>query len=317
MGQRGAVRFLWDGDRLIGEYDSSNNILQRHVHGGGVDEPVASYNGPAGGRDRRHYLQADERGSIVSESVTLSGSTITKINTYDKYGIPGANNVGRFQYTGQIWLNDIGAYYYKARIYSPTLGRFLQTDPIGHKGGINLYGYAASDPINFSDPTGLFICPTSHIVDDDDKREELRKCREKQEIIVNADKRRVNFDISATSEIEFPNRDLADEKRDKLRKMIKDNQIVIEKLEQEICVGSVALGVINAFSFENYQNLLSSLGPSLSESIAAFWSRRAGNQYYTSRILLNKISRAGAKAGLITTAGIGGYNAYTSTPQCR
>jgi RHS repeat-associated protein len=149
------TRFAYDGLNLIAEFDGANLLLRRYVFGPNGDEPLVQYEG-TGTADPR-FLSADERGSIVA--VTDGSGALLAPNNYDEYGIPGTGNYGRFQYTGQVWLPELGMYYYKNRIYSPSLGRFLQTDPIDVDGGINLYAYVLNDPVNWADPLGLDRMP--------------------------------------------------------------------------------------------------------------------------------------------------------------
>jgi RHS repeat-associated protein len=152
--------FLYDGDALVAEYNSTGATLKaRYVHGANAaaDDPLVWYTYTGGVQTGKHFLHADHLGSIVAMT---NGSSAVSLDAYDEYGIPGTDstgtvtNTGRFQYTGQIYIPEVGMYDYKARIYSPRLGRFLQTDAIGYEGGINIYEYAEDDPIDNEDPSG-------------------------------------------------------------------------------------------------------------------------------------------------------------------
>jgi RHS repeat-associated protein len=84
-------------------------------------------------------------------------STRTKY-TYDSFGNIVATSgsiVNNFRYTGREWDSETSLYYYRARYYDPSRGRFVNEDPLGFGGGINFYAYVSNTTINFDDPFGL------------------------------------------------------------------------------------------------------------------------------------------------------------------
>ncbi len=146
-----ADTFLYAGSMLVGEYDSSGNILSRYIPGPGQDEAALWYSGA--GTTTPQWLHADNQGSTIAWS-NASGASLGTL-AYDPYGQPSAWSGPRYAFTGQLMLPEGQIYDYKARAYSPGLGRFLQTDPIGMASDVNLYAYVGNDPVNGWDPSGM------------------------------------------------------------------------------------------------------------------------------------------------------------------
>ncbi|HEY6528786.1 MAG TPA: hypothetical protein VIZ65_08825, partial [Cellvibrionaceae bacterium] len=80
-------------------------------------EPWVQYLGSTVNSANARYLHGNHQGSIVAVSDS-NGATLSQ-NSYDAFGNTGPNNSGLFGYTGQVWLKELGLFYYKARMYDP------------------------------------------------------------------------------------------------------------------------------------------------------------------------------------------------------
>ncbi|MBI3572573.1 MAG: RHS repeat-associated core domain-containing protein [Candidatus Kerfeldbacteria bacterium] len=148
------TQYLYDGMNIIKEYDGTGALLATYTHGPGIDEPLSMTR--AG---QTYYYHADGLGSVTG--LTDNSQTLVQMYGYDGFGNldqpPFVQNP--YTYTGREWDPETGLYYYRARSYEPKVGRFLQPDPIGLEGGINLYAYVGNNPANWGDPWGLMQLP--------------------------------------------------------------------------------------------------------------------------------------------------------------
>lgn len=149
-GESTTTKFFYDNQSILLDYDETGTIGNRYIHGPNIDEPLAVTTG----KDK-YYYHADGLGSIVA--MTDASGKVVQTYEYDSFGNlkDQMNRVKQpFTYTGREWDKETGTYHYRKRTYDPMDGRFISKDPIGFDGGINLYNYALSNPINFTDPYG-------------------------------------------------------------------------------------------------------------------------------------------------------------------
>jgi RHS repeat-associated protein len=142
--------FLYDGVNFVQE-KAGASVSANLLTGLGIDETYSRTQGAT-----TSTLLTDALGSTIAD--TDSTGAITTQYSFEPYGKTtqtGAANANSQQFTGRE--NDgTGVYYYRARYYSPTYGRFVTEDPIGIRGGPNGYVYTRANPIRGRDPFGLW-----------------------------------------------------------------------------------------------------------------------------------------------------------------
>ena len=156
----GKLRFVYDNRwRVIAEYDQNDVLVNKYVYGPEIDEPVRLTRGAG-----RFYYHQAALGTVTELTGWLGH--VRERYEYDVYGQPTLrNNVGteiassqfgnRFLFQGRDRDPDTGLYNFRYRTYSPTLGRFLQVDPIRERGGWNFYAFVNNAPVTKLDPLGL------------------------------------------------------------------------------------------------------------------------------------------------------------------
>lgn len=148
------TRYVYDHEDIVLETDANGHIGNRYLHGPGIDEPLALYQGR-----EIYYYHTDGLGTITA--LSDQRARVVQSYQYDAFGNPapgGGNRIKQpYRYTGREYDPEIGLYFYRARYYDPDIGRFISQAPIGFAGGdVNLYGYVLNNPVNWIDPMGLF-----------------------------------------------------------------------------------------------------------------------------------------------------------------
>jgi RHS repeat-associated protein len=148
------TKYIYDASgNLLAEADAGNTITRYYIYGQGLLAMVT----PA---DELYCYHFDAIGSTIA--ITDSSQQVVNAYAYTPFGVitNKQETISQpFTFVGQhgVMTEPNGVYYMRARYYDPQVGRFISQDPLGFDGGdVNLYIYAANNPIVFLDPFGLW-----------------------------------------------------------------------------------------------------------------------------------------------------------------
>lgn len=137
----------------VAELDAAGNVTTQFIYATGAHVPSYMIKGGS-----TYRFVTDLLGSMRLVIKVIDGTIAQQID-YDPWGVPtlatGTWDVQPFRFAGGLYDPDTGLYRLGARDYDPESGRWTAKDPSLFNGGINLFEYAAGDPINLVDVSGL------------------------------------------------------------------------------------------------------------------------------------------------------------------
>ncbi len=151
------TQFVYDEqNHLVGEYTASGVPIVEYVWLG--DKPIAAIYG-SGSATTIYYIVTDVQ-NTPRRLVNTSGNVVWSWDsTAFGLGSPTGSVTFNLRFPGQYYDATTGQFYNHHRFYSPELGRYMEPDPIGLKGGLNPYIYALNNPVMYIDQVGKIPLP--------------------------------------------------------------------------------------------------------------------------------------------------------------
>ena len=149
------TRFVRGGLLPVQERDGTNNVTSEYTWGLNMGGGIGGLLNLKQAEQDYSYLY-DGKGNVTS--LLDSSESVVATYAYDTFGNLMSSTGGvdqPFRFSTKRYDESLGISYYGYRFYSPALRRWINRDPLGERGGINLYGFVQNNPVNFIDPSGL------------------------------------------------------------------------------------------------------------------------------------------------------------------